>query len=94
MWIGRKEFDALCEQVGRQGNRIYQLEQTLRKADAKRMQLMEVVKEGEQYYLHILIETSDGEPDLYYDLPVELRGCGISGCGVCTEETVLDEGEE
>jgi len=41
MWIGRKEFDALCEQVGRYGNRIYQLEQTLKKADAKRMQLME-----------------------------------------------------
>ena len=52
----------------------------------KRMKIMEVIKEGDQYYLHILIETSDGETDLYYDLPVELRGCGISGCGVCAEE--------
>jgi RNA binding exosome subunit len=41
VWIGRKEFDELCEQVGRYGNRIYQLEQTLKKADAKRMKLME-----------------------------------------------------
>jgi len=41
MWIGRKEFDELCEKVGRYGNRIHILEQTLRKADAKRMQLME-----------------------------------------------------
>jgi len=41
VWIGRKEFDALCEQVGRHGNRIFKLEQLLSKSNEKRMQLME-----------------------------------------------------
>ena len=52
----------------------------------ERIRVMETVKEGEQYYLHIVMETSDGNTDVYYDLPVELRGCGNEGCGLCSEE--------
>ena len=72
MWIGRKEFDELCEKVGRYGNRIYQLEQLLKKADAKRIQLMEksikLLENHEEKYENFLssinkkIEELENEP--------------------------------
>lgn len=52
----------------------------------ERMKAMEVIKEEEKYYLRIIMETGDGETDVYYDLPTELRGCSDEGCGICAEE--------
>jgi len=47
---------------------------------------IEVINEEDRYYLQIVIETSEGESVLLYDLPVELRGCSDEGCGVCAVE--------
>ena len=40
MWIGRKEFNELCEQVGAHGNRIYMLEKLLEKKAQERTDVL------------------------------------------------------